>query len=129
MRCRSLIQRMTLSEGLANTLAGGKGGSLMMVRGEDDTCIASGGSEGAVPVLTLPLLLLLLLCRIEDLVDKVAVAIAPDSWSPIGTLTPEQYTVAAISEVWNEQSYIRIDGQARTGHRLRFVVSGRGVEG
>ena len=59
----------------------------------------------------------------EEVGDKVAVAIAPDSWSPTESLTPEQYTVAAISEIWSDEGFIRIDGQARPGHRLRFVVS------
>lgn len=59
---------------------------------------------------------------LDEVGDKVAVAIAPDSWSPISALTPEQYTVAAISEVWSEHGFLRIDGQARAGHRIRFVV-------
>lgn len=30
-----------------------------------------------------------------------------------------------VCEVRNEQSYIGIDGQARAGHRVRFVMSGK----
>jgi len=57
----------------------------------------------------------------------LAVAIAPDSWSPVSALTPEQYTVAAISEVWTDQGFVRIDSQARPGYRMRFVVSADSV--
>ena len=62
-------------------------------------------------------------CSMEEIGDKVAVAIAPDSWSPIASLSPEQYTVSAISEVWSDEGFVRIDGTARPGHRMRFVVS------
>jgi hypothetical protein len=54
--------------------------------------------------------------------NKLAVAVAADSWSPVESLAPEQYTVSAISEWWSE-GFLQIEGQARPGHRLRFVVS------
>ena len=63
----------------------------------------------------------------EEIGDKVAVAIAPDSWSPIASLSPEQYTVSAISEVWSDEGFVRIDGTARPGHRMRFVVGRAGT--
>lgn len=58
----------------------------------------------------------------RDLMNKLAVAVAADSWSPVESLAPEQYTVSAISEWWSE-GFLQIEGQARPGHRLRFVVS------
>lgn len=60
---------------------------------------------------------------IEALSESVAVAIAPDTWRDEGALTDDDYTVAAIAEVWQKSGYIRIDGQARPGYRLRLVVS------
>jgi hypothetical protein len=63
--------------------------------------------------------------RCRDLGGKLAVAVAPDAWSPIASLRPDEFTVAAVSEVWSEQGYIRIDGQARPGYRLKLVVRRR----
>lgn len=53
-------------------------------------------------------------------------AIAPDSWRPASELGPDDFQVAAISEVWQRPGYIRVDCQARPGYRLRLVVSSRG---
>lgn len=59
----------------------------------------------------------------EKLSSSLAVAIAPDSWRPASELQPDDFQVCALSEVWQRTGYIRVDGQARPGYRLRLVVS------
>lgn len=92
---------------------------------------ADGGDAEVVPLLALYELLLAAGYDpdtnnpdvIEALSESIAVAIAPDTWRDEESLTDDDYAVAAIAEVWQKSGYIRIDGQARPGYRLRLVVS------
>jgi hypothetical protein len=52
----------------------------------------------------------------------VAVALAPDSWTPAEALGRDDFQVAPIAEVWQRNGYIRVEGLARPGYRMCLVV-------
>ncbi|WIA13834.1 hypothetical protein OEZ85_007378 [Tetradesmus obliquus] len=97
---------------------------------DDDEASGAGGAE-VVPLIAVYELLMSAgfdpeaahaAHMIDELSSKLAVAIAPDSWRPASELGPDDFQVAAISEVWQRPGYIRVDCQARPGYRLRLVL-------
>eukprot|EP00775_Hariotina_reticulata_P001178 gene1178-1515_t len=101
----------------------------------DDDVLVDGSSEEQDSAEVVPLIALyeLLLAAgydpdvtnsqwIEDLSETLAVAVAPDSFRPDEALQPDDFQVAAIAEVWPQNGYLRIAGQARPGYRLKLVI-------